>query len=315
LKLTEWLTICDIGGLGEPSIPATRFYTYYVDYNKGWSPILTPEFTIDDSPVTKENLYLSAQEILLRLYNLAIEIIALGDDEIRISEKVIKWCSDNLHPYNINKIYKSIPNMDDFRIEETDPYASPRKWYEEKIKETIELSEINLYEFLKDLNGLYELTKTYYGIFSFKSGSSQIIEDLKTILQYKSQWNKLATKIIDDKKISGESLKKFAETIPEIQFSMKFDEKNNTFYIGPDLNSVFEIATYALIRWIATNAPNMEDTDTKKTLFICEACGKIGVKSGPRRKYCATKECQGTRNARKAARSKKNVKDNKSLLD
>jgi hypothetical protein len=86
---------------------------------------------------------------------------------------------------------------------------------------------------------------------------------------------------------------------------MKFNVETNNFYIGPDLNSVFEIATYALIRWIASNAPNMEDTDTRKTLFICEACGKIGVKTGPRQKYCGTKECQDIRNARKTSRSKK----------
>ena len=125
------------------------------------------------------------------------------------------------------------------------------------------------------------------------------------IIEYTSQWNTLSSRIIQENKISTESLKEFAKTIPSIKFTMKFNEKTNNFYIGPELNSVFEIATYALIRWIASNAPNMEDTDTRKTLFICEACGRIGVKSGSRQKYCSTKECQDIRNARKASRSKK----------
>jgi len=305
LELNDWLTICDIGGLGEPSIPATRFYTYYVEYNKGWSPLLTPEFTIDDRPETKENYYLSAQDILLRLYNLSVEIIELEDNETKVAEKVIKWCSDNIHPYNLNEIYKAIPNIDDFYKEVTDPYASTRSWYEKKVQKIINIAEVNLNEFLKDLKDLYELTKTYYGIFCFEDGNPTAIEDLKTVLQYTSQWNKLATNIMKEKQISQESLVKFANTIPSIQFSMKFNVETNNFYIGPDLNSVFEIATYALIRWIASNAPNMEDTDTRKTLFICEACGKIGVKTGPRQKYCATKGCQDIRNARKTSRSKK----------
>lgn len=309
LLLSDWLSICDIGGLGEPSIPATRFYTYYVDFNKGFSPILTPEFSIDDSPKTIEKYYLSAQDILINLYNLSLEIIPIEDDEVMASKKVIEWCSKHIHPYNINKIYDSIPNIDDYHKEVKDPYISPRSWYEEKAKKALELAQINLFDFLKDLRNLHELTKTYYGIFCFKDGDSKIIENLKTVLEYTSQWNKLAEKILRDNKISKDALKNFAKSIPDVKLSVKFDEKKNSFYLGPKLDSVFDIATYALIRWIATNAPNMDDTDTKKTLFVCEACGKIGVKNGNRQKYCSSQACQNIRNARKSARNKKRKKD------
>lgn len=54
----------------------------------------------------------------------------------------------------------------------------------------------------------------------------------------------------------------------------------------------------------------MDDTDTKKALFVCEACGKIGVKNRNRQKYCSTKDCQNIRNARKSARNKRRKKDN-----
>lgn len=83
------------------------------------------------------------------------------------------------------------------------------------------------------MKDLYELTKTYYGIFCFEDGNSKAIKDLKTVLQYTSQWNKLATKIIKEKQISQESLVKFANTIPSIQFSMKFNVETNNFYNWP----------------------------------------------------------------------------------
>lgn len=222
-------------------------------------------------------------------------------------KKVIEWCSKHIHPYNINKIYDSIPNIDDYYKEVKAPYISPRSWYEEKAKKALELAQINLFDFLKDLRNLYELTKTYYGLFCFKDGDSKTIENLKTVLEYTSQWNKLAEKILRDNKISKDALKNFAKSIPDVKLSVKFYEKKNSFYLGPKLDSVFDIATYALIRWIATNAPNMDDTDTKKSLFVCEACGKIGVKNGNRQKYCATKECQDIRNARNKRRKKDNA--------
>jgi hypothetical protein len=309
LDLTEWISICDIGGLGEPPIPAIRFYTYYIDFNKGFSPVLTPEFTIDDSPKTLEKYYLSAQNILIRLYNLSLEIIPIEDNEVMVAKKIIKWCSDNIHPYNINKIYDSIPNIDDFHKEVKDLYISPRSWYEGKVEKALELAEINLFDFLKDLRRLHELVKTYYGIFSFQDGDSKIIEELKTVLQYESQWNRLAKKILEEKKISKDTLKKFAESIPDVQLSVKFDENKNSFYIGPKFDSIFDIATYALIRLVITNAPNMDDTDIRKTLFVCQACGKIGVKTGNRQKYCDIDSCQNVRNSRKTARSKKRKKD------
>ncbi|MFD3156710.1 hypothetical protein ACFIJ5_07590 [Haloimpatiens sp. FM7330] len=49
----------------------------------------------------------------------------------------------------------------------------------------------------------------------------------------------------------------------------------------------------------------MDNTDTKKALFVCEACGKMGVKNGNRQKYCSSQSCQNIRNARKSARNKR----------
>lgn len=278
LNLNDWLSVFDIGGLGEASIPAVRFYTYNMEFNKGYSPILVPEISIDEMPTKLKRCSLSAQDILISLYNLAVDIFKDDFDyDVVVAKKVIKWCSENIHPYNIELIYNSIPNIDDYNKEDNESYFSPRSWYEEKVCEFKELAEINLYTFINDLKTLYEITKTYYGMICFQDDDTRMFQELQTILQFPTAWNKLSFKILEQKDISSNILKEFAESIPSVKICVKYDTVNKNFYIGPKLDSIFDIALYSLIRIIVTNAPNMEDTDTRKTLFICEACGRINV--------------------------------------
>lgn len=188
MKISDWLSVYDIGGLGEPLIPAVRFYTYYLDINRGFSPVLIPEFFINDCPKTLSRYYLSAQEILIKLYNLSVDILPFIDDELLLAKKISLWCSKNIHPYNINKIYNLIPNLDDFDNEVSDSFISKRSWYENKVNKIIDMATINLLDFLRDICILHELTKTYFGISSIQGGDFKVFKEIsKIVLHFESQ--------------------------------------------------------------------------------------------------------------------------------
>ena len=70
MNVSDWLSVCDIGGLGEAPITATRFYMYSVEYDEKTSALmLIPECEIDDPPTSVQKYYLTGQQILSNLYN------------------------------------------------------------------------------------------------------------------------------------------------------------------------------------------------------------------------------------------------------
>lgn len=313
MNVSDWLSICDIGGLGETAITATRFYMYSLEVNKGFSPLLIPECEIDEPPTTVKKYYLTGQQILVSLYNLFEEIRPIEDELLLMSRKVMGWCTYHAHPYDIVTINAMIPDVKDYN-EPTGSLVSHRTWYEQKSKEILEVAQINLMDFMNDLRDLYERTKTYYAIIEAQQGDFRQIEEIsKTVLNFESEWNRIAKRIAKNKAVTAEVLESYAKTITEMKITLRFDSKKSTYYLAPELNSVFDIANYALVRLIATNAPNLEDGDSKVAIAFCSGCGKMFVKTGNRQKFCEDETCQAIRNARKAAayreRKKRNVND------
>lgn len=310
MKVHDWLAICDIGGLGEPAISATRFYTYYLEVNQGFAPLLIPECEIDDPPGEIQKYYLNGQQLLISLYNLYEDILPYEDDPVISGKRVIHWCSRHAHPYDIRKIRDSIPNMADF-AEPPDSFVSLRSWYEQKSQALRDLARINLYSFCSDLRGLYERTKTYAALTQAGQGDFKMLEQVsRQVLHHRSENNEIAGLVMAKGEVTADFMDRYARSVPGVDVALHYDHSQAGFYLAPRLDSVFAIANYALLRMMATNAPNLDFSDSKTAVSFCESCGKMFVKTGNRQKVCSNEECQKARNARKAAafRQRRKVK-------
>lgn len=332
MNVGDWLFCCDIGGLGETSVKAVRFQTYALEFNKGYSPLLEAECVIDEMPKKLKNHSLTGLKILISLYNLYEEIKAHDDqDDVMTAKLVAKWCQKHVHPYHFSEIYSLIPLLKDYaELEEdegskrdlTDPMErllraqeqsgnieqpvalplSKRGWYEKKSKAIADLAVVNLYEFMDDLRRLYERAKTYNGIADARNGDFTLIRTIaNNTLNFSSVWNDIAREIVAEGKVTDTALEKFADSLPEIPLKTAYSSEKEFVYVAPKLNSVFDVANYALILLVASNAPNLEDSQSKQVITFCAACGKMFAKTGPRQKYCETFECQRVRFARNAA--------------
>ncbi|NCU25934.1 hypothetical protein EOM86_04350 [Candidatus Nomurabacteria bacterium] len=153
---------------------------------------------------------------------------------------------------------------------------------------------------LADLKALYENTIT---AFTYKdlmdSNPGKAKDTYKPLLEAGGkdicrEW----TEIRDADRM--EHLDRFVRFLPALRMGAQYSAEAGKLLFLPYVNSVFDSAYYALVRFISIDAGATSDTGGKTSIDLCKACGSIFVKNGNRQMYCGNMICQSVRNNRKA---------------
>ena len=117
-KTTDILGLKEIGGVGQLIYHLFRFANYSCSYDgrdtnvyPERKPRSEPTFPLDDS--------LTGRGLLTSLCNLA-KIIDNFENTIPKEQLIMRWCSENMHPYSIDFIYSELTNNFDITSVDAD---------------------------------------------------------------------------------------------------------------------------------------------------------------------------------------------------
>ena len=89
---------------------------------------------------------------------------------------------------------------------------------------------------------------------------------------------------------------------PDFKLRLKYHPEKRRMILSADVDSVFDIAWYALAHLI-TEEPLPEEMGKKSDrpegmMTCCKHCGRFFIRRSSRNEYCDREECQKARNAR-----------------
>mgnify|MGYP006992335401 FL=1 len=106
-KTTDILGFKEIGGIGQLIYHPFRFKKYELDIDKSDDYCATPFCRPGYEPIFPKEDFLSGQGLLTSLCNLAMQINSF-DNKISYTQLIMEWCTNNMHPYNIDFIYSEL---------------------------------------------------------------------------------------------------------------------------------------------------------------------------------------------------------------
>ena len=106
-KTTDILGFKEIGGIGQLIYHPFRFKKYELDIDKSDDYCATPFCRPGYEPIFPKEDFLSGQGLLTSLCNLAMQINSF-DNKIPYTQLIMEWCTNNMHPYNIDFIYSEL---------------------------------------------------------------------------------------------------------------------------------------------------------------------------------------------------------------
>ena len=145
-KTTDILGFKEIGGIGQLIYHPFRFKKYELDIDKSDDYCATPFCRPGYEPIFPKEDFLSGQGLLTSLCNLAMQINSF-DNKIPYTQLIMEWCTNNMHPYNIDFIYSELNESFDINS------------FDAEMVERDGTFEINT--FLDDLGKLYTAVMFY----------------------------------------------------------------------------------------------------------------------------------------------------------
>ena len=256
----------------------------------------------------------------------------------------MEWCTNNMHPYNIDFIYSEL--NESFDINSFDAEMIERDGTFEINTFLDDLGKLyNAVMFYVALEGVciandeaaYDLSKEgkYFEGYSFFDKYKHPIVAIPDDLDYgEAKGNLIEEMRIDNEYIKNHPAEKppigeFATTpyddydelrnalidiIPEFTMKLKVDPRTNRLEFSTDINSVFDIAWLTLARMLSEDpAPEdkgKSDNRPEGIMIRCRNCGKFIIRKSNRQEFCDSEDCQKARNARKqkAYRERKAIK-------
>ena len=144
----ENLGFTEIGGVGDMIYRAVTFPEYVAAERNG-KCVVMPVFTASIAPTAGTDGSLTGQELLTSLCNLYLSLNNENSTE-PISDAVLHWCRQNIHPYNIEVLCEVI---------ECDRYAVIT------LHELIEQDgTFAIDDFVSDLSNLGRAFEMYYAL-------------------------------------------------------------------------------------------------------------------------------------------------------
>lgn len=331
MKTTLWLDKCRITGLGESDYFAVRFANYSIDGGK-----IIPVAGLDEYelPTGIKNCKISGHRLLIELYNLCDQI-EFGKKPIHTASVIANWCMKNIHPYEMRELYNEVPNMAEFwktiKDDErnakeklpttTDPMEmllrqqeenlsrelSPRERFNVYADRLTGIGEFTTKRFMSDLRELYFAVKVYHAIMAMKDDDRQPAADLAKDGKYSEGMESLSKSILSGSISFAESINEFCYLCRPLKMELGFNARWNEFNYSPVLNTVFDLAWFALFRIaISGTRSAVDDKQTFRTIQ-CRSCGRTVVATGNNQIFCDDPECQ----AFKKAKNKREERDRK----
>lgn len=317
MKTLEWLSTCTIVGIGDIPINAVRFEHYELGNGSAeLHPICDRE---TDKPPKIINKYtLSGYDLLASLYNL-FEELNYKDNKNSRASIIDKWCRKHIHPYNINTLFEDIDSFEEYELlcnytpsqklskmeELLHPNKVPRKvtvtdWHDALDRMFILDGTFTIDDFMRDLEYLYFAIKTYHAIKAIEEEADfTIAREIAKEGKYTDGREDISRELLSEKPVKAKCYHKLAEMCDILKMEIKYNEYEKRFAFVPVINSVFDIAWYALICTISSNALSVKNTKVNNRVIRCPNCGKLFVASSNRQIYCDSTECQAYRNCKK----------------
>lgn len=333
-KPSDILIAKEIGGNGQLIYHPFRFASYDISYD-GKDYCAYPICKIGQAPTFPNDDTLTGRGILVSLCNLA-KLINSFENKIPKEQLIIRWCMENMHPYNIDFIYSEL--VEDFDINTIDAEMVAHDGIFEIDRFMTDLGKLyNAVRFYVALEGiLFAEDDISYNLYEegryFKSYSyykkckhavlevpdyvvgepntspelsermmctNQYIEEYPADQPSENSFN-FNNKPYDD---YDELRKTLADFIPEFNMKLKLNSATKRYEFSADIDSVFDIAWYTLARMISED-PALEnrlnnDSRPEGIMICCRNCGKFIIRKSNRQEFCDSEECQKVRNARK----------------
>ena len=300
-KTTDILGFKEIGGIGQLIYHPFRFKKYELDIDKSDDYCATPFCRPGYEPIFPKEDFLSGQGLLTSLCNLAMQINSF-DNKIPYTQLIMEWCTNNMHPYNIDFIYSELNESFDINS------------FDAEMVEKDGTFEIN--NFLDDLGKLYNAVMFYVALEGICIADDEAAYDLSKEGKYfegYSFFDKYKHPIVaipDDLdygdakgNLYDELRNALIDIIPEFTMKLKVDPRTNRLEFSTDINSVFDIAWLTLARMLSEDpAPEdkgKSDNRPEGIMIRCRNCGKFIIRKSNRQEFCDAEECQKVRNARK----------------
>ncbi len=320
IKGSKYASFPDIGGAGEMIYTAVRFSGYTIEYDyRDPSGYFSPIVDENHLPTAETDYNIKGQDILFSLTNM-YHILNRGPYPNDRRQAVLDWCVKYMHPFNTVELTKLIHSSGE--LTQAD-FSAIRK-----------AASFSLEEFFDELDKLYSASFYFHALKKAKEGRDTYLarstytkgnyrEGLPFFEKYKRLGDEEYLKKIDeDYPVLLENL---LYLVPKFQMSLALNDETGKVGLYSHIDSVFDIAWFALMRIIAKDAPP-SDSDDERPLYssdpyiCCNACGRYVKRRCPRQKYCDNSDCQRLRKRRnqkdfydraKEKKIKKDVDDRK----
>ena len=336
-KEIDLLPFGDIGGVGQFVYRNFRFSDYRFEPQDNGDTMVVPILD-DHTPLeTASNKKLDGTGILTSLYDLATKIDSFETKE-NYAQLIVQWCVDNMHPYNIDTLYDTLIGSDKIddpalisEISMQDGAFSLQQFVNNlgslynavRMKRALDGVAVGDEDYAY---GLYECGRFFEAPSFFEKYKHPIIDipdDLPIEPPEDTEDNELLREMRADSKYMSEQLDKmppasghFAQEpfddyeqlryqlldmFPDFRLRLKVDPADGKVALAAVVDSVFDIAWYALAHLI-TEEPTLDDLgrrskNLKGIMETCRNCGRLFIRYSSRNHYCDREECQKARNA------------------
>lgn len=331
-RRTGLLSFGDIGGIGQLIYHNFRFADYTLEYDESNHMIAIPVIGKEALPDMSQLEDLDGNEILTSLCDLARRVDSFETKE-RYQDLIIQWCKTHMHPYRIDELFAELSEdglsesdymlelagrdgifqIDDF-MEELGRLYNAARFYIALDGVTVaeEYAAYHLYEegrffessalFEKYKHPMPELPED----FDVSAAGGDLLTEMQLTNAYLATHpaeqppeGEFATEPFDDYEELRDALLSF---FPDFKLRLKLNPKTKRVVLSADVNSVFEIAWYALAH-LLTEEPLPEEKGKTQPrpegmMTCCKNCGRFFIRRNSRNGYCDLEGCQRARNAK-----------------
>ncbi len=331
-RTTEYISFGEIGGIGQLIYHNFRFADYTLEYDDDNQLLAVPVIGKDAPPDMSQLENLDGNEILTSLCNLA-EAVDSYDTKEPYQELIVRWCKKHMHPFQIDELFAELSekgvresdfllkqagrdgifSIDEFMKELGRLYNAARFYMAlDGVTVAEEYAAYHLFKEGKffESSALFEKYKHLIpelpDDFDMSPAGGDLLKEMQLVNSYLATHpaeqppeGEFATEPFDDYDQLRDSLLSF---FPDFKLRLKLNPKTQRVILSADVNSVFEIAWYALAH-LLTEEPLPEEKGKTKPrpeglMICCKNCGQFFIRRNSRNGYCDREECQRARNAK-----------------
>ena len=334
-KKKDLLPFGVIGGVGQFVYHNFRFTDYRFEPQDNGDTIVVPILDSSTPLDAVSDEKLDGNRILTGLFDLAKKIDSFDTKE-NCAQLIVQWCVDNMHPYDLDTLYTMLVSdekVDDLELMSStaiqDGTFSLRRFIKDlgclynavRMKMALDCISIGEEDLAYNLycGGRFYEAPSYFE--KYKTPEVEIPDDLIPdslldekdglirAMEIEQEYIKAHPPVVTEKghfvrePFDGyEELRSHLfDMFPDFKLRLKADPADGKVALAAVVDSVFDIAWYALAHLI-TEEPTLadlgrRDKNLKGIMETCRNCGRLFIRYNSRNHYCDNEKCQKARNA------------------